>query len=552
MLNSHGLAPIRFPALLLAAALTLAGGAGPLLAAGPAVAPTVLDSPRAGSSQGPGSMASPLIYGSTTTGFPAVGLLSYPEVECTVTLIGCQTILTAAHCFCFDFESDPPRSLYGNLCRQWIEERGVGGMRVYFQHGGLFTLRDVTLHPDWGHEVFADLAIATLDRPVSGIRPAGVLRTGPLPIGSAGVATGFGRTERDIESQAIKRTGGVVTGTCPEGGSDFGGAICWDVPEPAGPDGGNVGLCFNDSGSPLLVGSGADAVVAGVASGGVSDTCLAPSRAFETDVSNRIDWIDQVAGSDLGTGSCGSLPYAFEEGTRVEGFLGELSAETPQEELTFEIPPGTALLRVALNAAGVVEPPGHDFDLFLRRAATPDPEGAFDCSATDELGVKLCEIAEPAAGTWHALVERAPGTPATASAGEFQLVATRFDQGEPGPPPAPDGAWLRSPDLPGFEAKARITPTGGAPVAASLESECIPESLCLSGALAGRPELFVKVIGPRPNGYLWTQISRFTPSRVEVWLRRTATGTTKYYALDPIGAASDDVSGLQDRTAFPQ
>jgi hypothetical protein len=38
---------------------------------------------------------------------------------------------------------------------------------------------------------------------------------------------------------------------------------------------------------------------------------------------------------------------------------------------------------------------------------------------------------------------------------------------------------------------------------------------------------------------------------VEVWLRRIATGQTNHYLLDAVPAASDDVSGLQDRGAFP-
>ena len=79
---------------------------------------------------------------------------------------------------------------------------------------------------------------------------------------------------------------------------------------------------------------------------------------------------------------------------------------------------------------------------------------------------------------------------------------------------------------------------------------CIPETLCIHGALAGRPEVFLKLIGPRPNGFLWVQAARFTPSQVELWVEQTATGTVRYYQLAPIGPTADDVSGLQDRQAF--
>jgi len=114
--------------------------------------------------------------------------------------------------------------------------------------------------------------------------------------------------------------------------------------------------------------------------------------------------------------------------------------------------------------------------------------------------------------------------------------------------PPPDGPWLSSPALPGFEAK--VTITGGSPIAGNMEADCIPETLCVSGALAGRPEVFIKVIGPRPNGYLWTQISRFTPSKLEIWLRQIGSDEINYYILDAIGSGIEDVSGIQDREAY--
>ena len=123
----------------------------------------------------------------------------------------------------------------------------------------------------------------------------------------------------------------------------------------------------------------------------------------------------------------------------------------------------------------------------------------------------------------------------------------------PPPPPPPQGdptppysTWLRAPALPGFEIQVRI----GGVTQGARETQCIVETICASGALAGRPEIFFKVIGPRPNGFLWTQISRFTPSLVEVWVRQLSTGAIRYYRLSGVGPGSDDVSGLQDRTAF--
>ncbi len=111
------------------------------------------------------------------------------------------------------------------------------------------------------------------------------------------------------------------------------------------------------------------------------------------------------------------------------------------------------------------------------------------------------------------------------------------------------GGYLSTSAIPNFQFKVRIfnstTPTAGAK-----ETDCIPETLCVSGAVPGRSEVFVRVVGPRPNGYLWPTIVRFTPSRVEVDVMQISTGITKTYVLPAVPADSDELSGLQDRTGF--
>jgi hypothetical protein len=82
------------------------------------------------------------------------------------------------------------------------------------------------------------------------------------------------------------------------------------------------------------------------------------------------------------------------------------------------------------------------------------------------------------------------------------------------------------------------------------ESECIPETLCVSGAVPGRSEVFLRIIGPRPNGFLWPTIVRFTPSRVEVDIQQISTGITKMYVLEAVPPDSQELTGLQDRQGF--
>ena len=109
--------------------------------------------------------------------------------------------------------------------------------------------------------------------------------------------------------------------------------------------------------------------------------------------------------------------------------------------------------------------------------------------------------------------------------------------------------YLTSSAIPNFRFRVRIFNTS-TPIAGAKESDCIPETLCVSGAVPGRSEVFLRVIGPRPNGYLWPTIVRFTPSRVEVDVQQISTGITKTYVLPAIPADSDELTGLQDRTGF--
>jgi len=113
----------------------------------------------------------------------------------------------------------------------------------------------------------------------------------------------------------------------------------------------------------------------------------------------------------------------------------------------------------------------------------------------------------------------------------------------------PPGPYLESPELPGFRFKVRIT-AGGQEFAGVQEADCLAETLCVSGALAGRSELFLRVIGPRPNGFLWANLVRFTPSRVEVWAEQIATGQVNYYELPALPGHDTELGGLVDKQAF--
>jgi hypothetical protein len=117
-------------------------------------------------------------------------------------------------------------------------------------------------------------------------------------------------------------------------------------------------------------------------------------------------------------------------------------------------------------------------------------------------------------------------------------------------PEPPEGDWLTDSDFPDFRFKARITPAGGSPQPVRKESQCIPETLCISGALPGRSELFVRIVGPRLNGRLWPTLVRFSTSRIEVWIEQRSTETVRYYRLDAATPGSDELPGRFDRQGF--
>ncbi len=117
--------------------------------------------------------------------------------------------------------------------------------------------------------------------------------------------------------------------------------------------------------------------------------------------------------------------------------------------------------------------------------------------------------------------------------------------------PPPVGPILTSPEFPGFRFQVRITSGGGEVQPVRQEASCLPETICVSGAVPGRSEIFLRIVGPKPNGRLWPTIVKFTTSQVEVWIEQTATNTSRYYRLAPARPGVDELPGLFDRDGFP-
>ena len=163
-------------------------------------------------------------------------------------------------------------------------------------------------------------------------------------------------------------------------------------------------------------------------------------------------------------------------------------------------------------------------------------EGVMAPAGTQSAEVQLRVGGHGATGTFAALFDEVNLCPA----------GTCPVQSIPGPPYA---QWIQSPQLPGFSAQVRIA-AGGGTFPGIRENDCIAETICVRGLVPGRPEIFIKVVGPRPNGYLWSQVTRFTPSKVDVWLRQDSTGAIRWYRLDAVPPTAGELSGIEDRTAY--
>ena len=358
-----------------------------------------------------------IVNGTLTSLYPSVGALLSPgdphfaTLLCSGTLIGCHTFLTAAHCVC---------SFTGADCQSGTNAPNPADYVVFLQHAGFFTVSSVAVNPDFNFPV-GDVAILTLASAVTGLAPTPIdVTRAPAP-GSAASIVGFGK-DSNAADYGLKRAGAVTMASCVSGVSNT-TSVCWDFVAPLGPPGTDADTCNGDSGGPLLADFQCGDTVAGITSGGTSASCLPTDHSYDANVFHYRDYIAAQAGADLGSASCGAMPQAGDPNTVVLAASGTLSSGAPQGTHTIDVPAGTTLLRVAMNAS---EDLGSDFDLYVK-AGSPPTVSDFDCKADGPNQYGFCEFANPTAGTWYVLVQRFQGT------GQYQLTATTFASGAPGP-----------------------------------------------------------------------------------------------------------------------
>jgi len=497
----------------------------------------------------PRSLTPKVVNGLPSAGYPSVGLFVNGPGACTATLIGCSTVLTAAHCVCTDFNTG--QTLDGAQCSRRSDLLDPTTKLVYFEHAGLFKVSSVAANPNFVLGRGSDLAIVRLAAPVTGIAPSAVDTTAKPALGAAGVIVGFGLTENPFSGAGIKRAGSVTVGTCSVDGVDPAGHVCVNFDVPLGPPGVNSGSCHGDSGGPLFVdfGSGAGPVIAGTTSGGDSPlaNCLPPDHLFYDDVYRDRAWIQATSGSDLSTGACGGLPAAGGPSSTVAGVDGALFPSHPSDLVTLTVPKGTTRLRVGLTADGFAL---NDYDLYLKRGEAPTRE-SFDCKSDRPGTLSFCEIADPAPGDWHVLVQGASGP-----GGAYQLVTTLFAQGTPAGC-VPSATTLCLDDQPGdrrfrVEVAYQTAQGGGlsgAGHAVPLSSLGVDRGGLFWFFAPDNPELLVKVLNACSAGTprFWVFYSSGTNVGLTITVTDTVSGHSKTYTNPDLHTATP----VQDTDALP-
>ncbi len=480
--------------------------------------------------QSPQPIDPKIVNGLTDNLHPSVGLFKTNGGACTATLIGCQTVLTAAHCVC-TLPNDT--TLDGPTCAARADLVTPTGKSVFFQHAGTFAVSRIAVDPAYNPDGHSDLAIVHLATPVTNIAPSPINRVSSPSLGMTGEIVGFGVTLGSAFDDGIKRKGNVTIAACQPPSNRF---VCWNFDNPLGSPGTNSDTCFGDSGGPLFVSLGGRTVLAGVTSGGTSADCQPLDNSNDDDVFTDLAWIQAEGGTDLSAASCGSGPQIGSLGTSVQGSTVTLTNSSNQVATTVEVPVGTTDLRVSLNSADWFE---NSNALYIRHGA-PASTTAFDCKSAALSGQQFCDVPNPASGTWSILSRHTSGP-----GGTVQVTASLIGQATVAPTPCVPGPTTLC--LNGGRFKVEGTFNTGTQQGQAQVVKLTDETGYFWFFSSTNVEAVIKVLNACTlNQRFWVFAGGLTNVQTTITVTDSNTGVVKTYT-NPQGAAFQPV---QDTSAF--
>lgn len=267
---------------------------------------------------------------------------------CTGTLVGCNKVLTAAHCI----NKDPDPKKYF----------------VFFQLLGFVKVKRIDWQPNAYKESYADIAMLTLEKSVEGIAPIGI-NTSATPInGAVATIVGFGRSGGNRFDYGIKREGSVKFSKCTGAYTDK-RLLCWDFDADVKLKAGDSNTCNADSGGgifmPDKVNNRIVQRVVGVVAGGRDENCVKNDHSYNTDVFAWRDWLEKVGEGQFSDKVCGASE-PVDTAANVRTAVVTLDASKTETTFEIEVPESTRSLGVAMNG----EDDGtwrNDFDLVVYR-----------------------------------------------------------------------------------------------------------------------------------------------------------------------------------------